>query len=50
MPDGRDIKNIEYKIDIFAYEQKRKEESIVLKIIQDMSERLKAGGEAKSHE
>ena len=50
MPDGRDIKSIEYKIDIFAYEQKRKEESIVLKIIQDMSERLKAEGEAKSRE
>ena len=42
MPDGRDIKSIEYKIDIFAYEQKRKEESIVLKIVRDMSEQLKS--------
>ena len=50
MPDGRDIKSIEYKIDIFAYEQKRKEESIILKIVQDMSEQLKAEGEAKSRE
>lgn len=41
MPDGRDIKSIEYKIDIFAYERKRKEESIVFKIMQDMSEQLK---------
>ena len=48
MPDGRDIKSIEYKIDIFAYEQKRKEESIVLKIVQDMSEKLKAEREGKT--
>lgn len=48
MPDGQDIKSIEYKIDIFAYEQKRKEESIVLKIVQDMSEKLKAEREGKT--
>ena len=48
MPDGRDIKSIEYKIDIFAYEQKRKEESIVLKIVRDMSEQLKAEREEKT--
>lgn len=48
MPDGRDIKSIEYKIDIFAYEQKRKEESIVLKIVRDMSEQLKAEREGKT--
>lgn len=47
MPAGRDIKGIEYKIDIFAYEQKRKEESIVLKIVRDMSEQLKAEREGK---
>lgn len=50
MPDGRDIKSIEYKIDIFAYEQKQKEESIVFRIVQDMSEQLKAEREGKSHE
>lgn len=47
MPDGRDIKSVEYKIDIFAYNQKQKEESFVAKITQDMSEQLKAKGEAK---
>ena len=50
MPDGRDIKSIEYKIDIFAYEQKKKEESFVFRIVQDMSDKLKAEREAKSHE
>lgn len=50
MPDGRDIKSIEYEIDIFAYNQKQKEESFVARIAQDMSEQLKAEGEAKSRE
>lgn len=48
MPDGRDIKSIEYKIDIFAYEQKQKEESIVLEIVRDMSEQLKVEREGKT--
>ena len=47
MPDGRDIKSIEYEIDIFAYNQNQKEESFVDRIAQDMSDRLKAKGEAK---
>lgn len=50
MPDGRDIKSIEYKIDIFAYKQKQKEESFVFRIMQDMSEQLKAEREGKNHE
>lgn len=41
MPDGRDIKSIEYEIDIFAYNQKQKEESFVARIVQDMSEQPK---------
>lgn len=36
MPDGRDIKSIEYKIDIFAYNQKRKKEDSVLRILKDI--------------
>ena len=47
MPDGRDIKSIEYEIDIFAYNQNQKEESFVAKAAQDMSDRLKAKGEVK---
>lgn len=48
MPDGRDIKSIEYKIDIFAYNQNQNEESFVARIAQDMSDRLKAEREEKT--
>lgn len=48
MPDGRDIKSIEYKIDIFAYNQIQKEESFVFRIVQDMSVQLKAEREEKT--
>lgn len=50
MPDGRDIKSIEYKIDIFAYNQNQNEESFVARIARDMSEQLKAEREGKSDE
>ena len=36
MPDGRDIKSIEYEIDIFAYNQKREKEDFVLRILKDI--------------
>lgn len=46
MPDGRDIKSIEYKMDIFAYNQKREQESFVLKILKSIEGKM----EAQSHE
>ena len=50
MPDGRDINNIEYKIDISVYEQKQTADSIVFRIVQGMSGQLKVKMEGKSHE
>ena len=46
MPDGRDIKSIEYKMDIFAYNRKREQESFVLKILKHIEKKM----EAQSHE
>lgn len=46
MPDGRDIKSIEYKMDIFAYNQKREQESFVLKILKSIEGKM----EAQNHE